>query len=149
MDQISEIEGVLASPLRVIQGDKGSIRHILRRDMPGFSGFGEAYFSTVHEGETKGWKCHREMVLNLAVPIGSIRFFLFDERDPQLNPKWSLIDLGSDNYLRLTVPPGVWMAFRGIGSKENWLINLASIPHDPDEADSLPLDSDKFAIVDL
>jgi dTDP-4-dehydrorhamnose 3,5-epimerase len=34
----------------------------------------------------------------------------------------------------------VWLAFSGIGETLNLLFNLASIPHDPDEAVNVPLE---------
>ena len=44
------------------------------------------------------------------------------------------IKLSQKNYMRLSVPVGVWMAFRGISSDTNMLLNIASIEHDPTEA---------------
>ena len=35
---------------------------------------------------------------------------------------------------RLTVPPGVWVAFRCIGQEDGVLMNFADIPHDPSES---------------
>ena len=83
------------------------------------------------------------MILNLVVPFGCIRFVLFDDRKE--NPTFrqlQVIELSLANYQRLTVPPGIWMAFQGIGEKENLLLNIASITHNPDEADNLPLVND-------
>jgi len=151
MDQVKDFTGLVLTPLRIIQSDSGRVLHALRVDGPGFAGFGEAYFSTVAHGAVKGWKNHREMVLNLIVPVGSIRFFLFDERQAGggAPSRWTQVDLGSENYQRLTVPPGIWIAFRGLGSGENWLLNIASIPHEPNEAEALPIGHEKFAAVDL
>ena len=47
------IEGVLHTPLRIIPGDKGAVLRAMRRDDNGYNGFGEAYFSTVDQGEIK------------------------------------------------------------------------------------------------
>ena len=41
--------------------------------------------------------------------------------------------MSQNNYKRLTVKAGLWMAFRGI-EKQNILFNLSNIEHDPDEA---------------
>ncbi|MDP8916382.1 MAG: dTDP-4-dehydrorhamnose 3,5-epimerase, partial [Pseudomonadota bacterium] len=46
-----------------------------------------------------------------------------------------------ERYGRLTIPPGLWMAFGGVGGGLNLLLNLASIEHDPAEADSRPIDA--------
>jgi dTDP-4-dehydrorhamnose 3,5-epimerase len=151
MDALNDLAGVMLTPLRIVEGESGRVLHALRSDKPGFAGFGEAYFSTVAHGALKGWKKHREMVLNLVVPMGSIRFYLFDERGLGDNGgvRWSKVDLGVENYQRLTVPAGVWVAFRGLGPGENWLLNVASVPHEPNEAEALPLDDAKFSMVDL
>ena len=46
------------------------------------------------------------------------------------------------NLKVLTVPPGIWMAFEGLSDETNMLLNISSIPHDPAEAESLPLKND-------
>jgi len=76
------------------------------------------------------------MTLNLIVPVGTIRFHLRADDGSVAE----CIQLGEAHYARLTVPPGVWMAFAGIGATLNLLLNIASIPHDPDEAVTLPLE---------
>ena len=35
----------------------------------------------------------------------------------------------------LTVPPLVWIGFQGLEQGMNLLLNIASIPHDPNEVD--------------
>jgi len=139
------IAGVVLTPLKIINGELGSVMHAIRSGDDGYTGFGEAYFSTVNQHAVKGWKCHKKMVLNIIVPVGSIRFVIFDNREHS-QTKGNLVDvtLGtSGNYQRLTVPPGVWMAFSGIG-EYNLLMNFASIPHDPAEAENLPLENDRI-----
>jgi len=59
------------------------------------------------------------------------------------------VELSKNNYKRLTVPPGVWMAFKGISHGLNMLLNIASIPHDPGETDSLPLENDIIPYTDF
>ena len=75
------IEGVVVQPLRRIADERGSVMHMLRASDPWFAGFGEIYFSTVYPGVVKGWHLHRRMVLNYAVPHGSIKMVLYDDRD--------------------------------------------------------------------
>ena len=43
------------------------------------------------------------------------------------------IFLGKDNYVRVTVPPGVVNGFKGAGTEDSLVINIASHSHDPDE----------------
>lgn len=131
----NKIEGIIISPLKIISNPLGDIYHALKRSDVGFNGFGESYFSTVHKGTIKGWKKHTEMTMNLIVPVGKIRFVIFDDR-PQSKTigKYEEIILSINNYQRLTIPPGLWMAFQGYGEGLNLLQNIANIEHHPEEA---------------
>lgn len=142
---MGHLEDVLITPLRIIPGDSGDVLHALKQQEGSFQGFGEAYFSTVNNGAVKGWKRHQRMILNLVVPLGTIRFVLYDKRPGSKSfQSFQELTLSRENYQRLTVPPGIWMAFQGIGEGENMLLNIASMPHDPAEADSLPLNNDQI-----
>jgi dTDP-4-dehydrorhamnose 3,5-epimerase len=142
---VDKIDGVILTPLKRIYHPKGDIYHAMKKSDDGFSGFGEAYFSTIAQGEVKGWKKHKEMVLNLVVPVGSIRFVIYDDRqDSGTNGIFFDTVLSKDNYARLTVPNGVWMAFEGIDEGHSMLLNIASIEHDPSEATNIDLDAIKY-----
>ncbi len=133
MDKI--IEGVILTPLKQIVNPKGDLYHAMKQSDNGYKSFGEAYFSTVIKDEIKGWKKHTVMVLNLIVPIGAVEFIIYDDRiDSSTKNQFFSLILSQENYQRLTVPAGVWMAFRGIGEDLNMLLNIASIEHDPSEA---------------
>jgi len=129
------MEGVFLSELRQISHSKGDIFHALKATDESYMGFGEAYFSFIWKGEVKGWKRHTEMTLNLVVPQGKIRFVVFDDREQsQTKGEYKEFFLSPDNYKRLTVAPDLWVAFQGCGPRENMLLNIASIPHDPKES---------------
>ena len=130
---VTDIEGVQLTPLKIISNPRGPVLHCLKATDREFAGFGEAYFSIVDKDAVKGWKKHKQMTLNLVVPVGLIDFALFDNRNPKQH-EVRTVSLGVDNYARLTVPPGIWMAFRGQAESLNLLLNIANIPHDPDEA---------------
>ena len=133
MDKI--IEGVILTPLKQIVNSKGDLYHAMKQSDIGYESFGEAYFSTVIKDEIKGWKKHTIMVLNLIVPIGAVEFIIYDDRiDSSTKNQFFSLILSQENYQRLTVPAGVWMAFKGIGEDLNMLLNIASIEHDPSEA---------------
>lgn len=123
------MDGVILTPLKKIHHPKGDIFHAMKKSDDGFEGFGEAYFSTVAQGEIKGWKKHTKMTLNIVVPLGEIEFVVYDEGSKE----FFSAKLSKDNYQRLTVKPNLYMAFRGVG-EYNMLLNLASIEHDPNEA---------------
>jgi dTDP-4-dehydrorhamnose 3,5-epimerase len=137
--------GVTLTELRIIAGENGDVLHGLKASDSSYVSFGESYFSTVHKGKRKGWKKHTRMTLNIVVPVGEIGFVLYDDRnDSPTHGQFCEISLSRKNYLRLTVPPGIWMAFYGKADGENLLLNLASIPHDPTESENLPIDSPHF-----
>jgi dTDP-4-dehydrorhamnose 3,5-epimerase len=139
---MGELTGVTLTPLKIIEGSAGNVMHALKATETSFAGFGEAYFSSVQLDAKKGWKKHRQMILNLVVVSGAIKFILFDDRaeSPSFR-QFDEITLSLQNYHRLTVPAGIWMAFTGVSNETNLLLNIASIPHDPLEAENLPLEN--------
>lgn len=133
------MDGVIVTPLKKIYHPKGNILHAIKKSDNVFEGFGEAYFSIISQGDIKGWKKHKKMTLNLVVPIGEIEFLIYDEK----TKKFFNIIISQNNYQRLTVKAGLWMAFRGIGNY-NILFNLSNIEHDPDEAINIDLDKIEY-----
>ena len=133
------IEGVLVHPLRRIGDARGEIMHMLRSDDPHFERFGEIYFSRVEPGVVKGWHRHRSMVLNYAVPVGSIRLVLYDDRDgSQTRGRVDELVIGEDHYVLVRIPHGVWNGFLGLGTAPALVANCATEPHDPGEIERLP-----------
>jgi dTDP-4-dehydrorhamnose 3,5-epimerase len=128
------MDKVISTPLKQIKNPKGDVYHGMKKSDVGYVDFGEAYFSTVNRGDIKGWKKHTLMTLNLIVPVGAIKFVVYDEDENSFFTE----TLSQDNYKRLTVNPGVWMAFQGVG-EQNMLLNIASIEHDPNEAVNIEL----------
>jgi len=123
------LDGVILSRLKRIHNPKGDIFHVMKKSDEEFSEFGEAYFSMIYKNDIKGWKKHKQMVLNLVVPVGAIEFVVYNENKQE----FFSVTLSSGNYQRLTVSAGLWMAFRGI-EENSMLLNLASMEHDPDES---------------
>jgi dTDP-4-dehydrorhamnose 3,5-epimerase len=134
---------IFRTPLRRIPTPKGEVRHGLRADEPAFAGFGEVYFSEILPGEMKGWKRHRVMTMNLIVVSGTVRFHL---HETDATRQSYLLSAETDaDYARLTVPPGWWMAFEGLGRGTNLIMNLASHIHDPTEAENLDISAFKIS----
>jgi dTDP-4-dehydrorhamnose 3,5-epimerase len=139
------IVGVALTPLAIIANPDGDVLHGIRADSPGYCGFGEAYFSTVGHRRVKAWKRHRRMTLNLVVPVGEIRFAIHDDRPGSASQGVTqTVVLSRERYMRLTVPPGLWMGFQGFGREMNLLLDVADLPHDPAEADRCPVDAIAF-----
>lgn len=134
------MDGVKLTPLKQIYHPKGDVFHAMKKSDDGFAGFGEAYFSTIHKEDIKGWKQHTQMTLNLVVVLGEIEFVVYDE----IKKEFFSVRLSKDNYQRLSVSPKLWVAFRGIG-ESNMLLNLSNLEHDPKEAINIDLSEIKYA----
>jgi len=135
------INDILLTPLKIIDVPKGDVMHAIKSSDRGYKSFGEAYFSTIHSGEIKAWKRHKKMVLNLVVPLGEVKFVLFDDRPNSPSyENYSEVILSKDNYCRITIPPMLWMGFCGLGPDTSVVLNIASIEHSSDEVDKKEVD---------
>jgi dTDP-4-dehydrorhamnose 3,5-epimerase len=141
----SDIDGVILTTQKIISVDGGNVLHAMKRDDPGYTSFGEAYFSTVKSQAIKAWKRHRRMTLNIVVPVGSIRFIIVDDRNIKAaEPHYQEVILSKDNYNRLSVPSMVWVGFQGLSKGNSMLLNIASIAHEPDEFDRRDINEIEF-----
>ena len=142
---VSKIHDVIITDLKIIRDERGAVLHMLRSDDPVFHEFGEIYFSKILPGVIKGWKLHKKMTLNLAVPVGKLKLVLYDDRAGS-KPKGVIeeIILSEENYKLVTVPPLIWSGFTAIGSEAAFLANCASMPHDQSEAEKLDPFSNKI-----
>ena len=133
------IEGVVVSPLRQIFDERGKVMHMLREDSPGFTRFGEIYFSCIHPGAVKAWHLHKRMTLNYAVIAGQIKLVLFDDRENSATRgEVQELFLSPENYCLVRVPPLVWNGFKGIGDSSATVANCATLAHDPAELERRP-----------
>jgi dTDP-4-dehydrorhamnose 3,5-epimerase len=128
------IEGVAIVPLRRVTDSRGMVLHMLRADEPHFSRFGEIYFSVVNPGAVKAWRTHARTTANYAVPLGTIRLVLFDDRlgSPSCGRVVERL-IGEPDYCLVTIPPGVWSGFRGESAGPALVANCTTDPHDPAE----------------
>lgn len=140
------MEGVKLHPLKRIHNPKGDIFHALKCTDDGYVGFGEAYFTQVHSGEVKGWKRHNRLTLNLVVVSGKIRFVIYDDRRESntFGTFCEVVLSPEDNYQRLTIAPGLWMAFCGMDSATSILMDIIPEPHNDTEGDRMALDTIPF-----
>jgi dTDP-4-dehydrorhamnose 3,5-epimerase len=132
------IDGVVIKPLRQILDERGKVLHMLRSDDPDFEAFGEIYFSVVYPGAIKGWHLHSRMTLNYAVPAGSIKLVLYDDRAGSAT-RGELMEFftGPENYCLIRIPPRVWNGFKGISTTPSIVANCSTIPHQPDEIERM------------
>ena len=132
------IEGVYLHPLKQITVPKGDLWHAFKASDEGFYGFGEAYLTQIKSHQVKGWKRHNRYVLNLVVLFGVVKFVIYDDREGSITRgQFQEIVLSPrDNYQRLTVASGLWMAFAGVDTNQtSMLMDFIPELHNPDEAD--------------
>ncbi len=129
------MDGIVLTPLRRIAHPKGDVLHALKAQEPVFNGFGEAYFTTINYRMVKGWKMHRLMTMNLVVPLGHVRFHIRN-----LNGEACSYEIGTANYMRLTISPNRWVAFEGLADPSSLILNVGDLEHDPYEALNEPLE---------
>jgi len=137
------IKDVLITPLDIIDTPGGNVMHVMKESDVGYVAFGEAYFSEIKLNAIKGWKRHKEMTLNLVVPVGKIKFVLFDNRG-ESNGVFQEVVISKKNYCRLTVPPMIWVGFQGLSISGSILLNIANINHNPTEVDKKNIDEIEF-----
>ena len=126
-----DVDGVCLTPLLEIPTPGGSVRKFLNEKSQSYSGFGEVYFSSITFNAVKAWKKHRLMTLNLVVPVGMVRFVVWN----RINNTFFFEDIGQENYQLLTLRPGIWFGFKGLSKEPSLVVNFANIPHSDTECD--------------
>ena len=137
------IKDVLITPLTIIDVPGGNVLHAIKKTDDGYKGFGEAYFSQIKLNVIKAWKRHERMTLNIVVPIGKIRFVMFDDRD-LANTQLQELVISDKNYCRLTIPPKIWVGFQGLSKDDSVILNVANIEHDSSESDQVVVDNIEY-----
>ena len=137
----NKIYDLVISPQNIIEVKGGNIFHAMKSNESTFKGFGEAYFSTIKPLAIKSWKRHNQMTLNLVVIFGEILFVVCDNRPDSVSfGVTQEVILGPlVNYARITVPPGLWVAFQGLSVNNSIMLNLADTLHNPFEIDRLEI----------
>ncbi|MDP3791576.1 MAG: dTDP-4-dehydrorhamnose 3,5-epimerase family protein [Candidatus Omnitrophota bacterium] len=128
------IGGVLTEKLQKIEDNRGKVMHMIRRDSPLFTAFGEIYFSSVNSGVVKAWRKHLKMTQCFAVPVGKVKLVIFDDREGSSTKGEMLeMEIGEDNYCLVKIPPMLWYGFKGMSDIPALIANCADMPHDPNE----------------
>jgi dTDP-4-dehydrorhamnose 3,5-epimerase len=137
------LDDIIITPLKEITTLGGNVLHVMKESDAGYNGFGEAYFSWINSGAVKGWKRHRKMIMNLVVPVGNARF-VFHQAKNEEKENFRKIDIGTERFARITVPPGLWFAFQGLSEPRSLILNISQIPHDPNETEQKGLSEINF-----
>jgi dTDP-4-dehydrorhamnose 3,5-epimerase len=128
----SILNNIRITQLSIIDVEGGNVLHGIKKNDTGYVGLGEIYFSYIEPKAIKAWKKHNRMTLNLVVPSGKVRFVFCD---PLNDDHYRVEDIGEGNYVRLTVPPGIWFGFQGIALQPSLVANIADLQHDAAEVE--------------
>ena len=141
------IDGVVITSLKRIGDERGLVLHMLRRDWDVFEDFGEIYFSTVNPGVVKGWKRHKRMIQNFAVPMGNAKFVLYDDReDSPTKGEMMTFILTARTPKLLVIPPGIhhgWMSLED----DTQLIGTTSHTYNREDPDEVRIPADSYGDV--
>jgi dTDP-4-dehydrorhamnose 3,5-epimerase len=137
------INGVHFYPLNPIVTTGGKVMHAIKGIDANLPQFGECYFSTADSKKPKAWKKHSEMICNLFVPVGAVKFVFYDDRPGSRDfNKITEFEVSETNYGRLVINPGIWFGFSGISENgESLILNVANILHNPTESIRLEPDT--------
>jgi dTDP-4-dehydrorhamnose 3,5-epimerase len=136
------IKGVTFEPRRVFPDKRGEVRKFVTADEDGW--IDEVYFSLVRYNTIKGYHLHKRMTLRYTCVVGEVLVGLADARPKSRTfgrtMVWPLADHEPYHGV-LTVPPGVWNAFRIALHKEisygtcgsALICNAASMKYSPTE----------------
>lgn len=129
------IQGLEISSLKVMADNRGKVMKMVDVKVPLFEKFGEIYFSFVNAGVIKGWKKHLRAVQLFAVPVGMIKFVVYDDRpESPTRGQFEEIEVGESNYRLIKMPSGVWYSWQATSAFPAMIASLTSEPHDPAEA---------------
>jgi dTDP-4-dehydrorhamnose 3,5-epimerase len=128
----SNLNNIVITQLSTFDVDGGRVMHGIKKNDIGYVDLGEVYFSYIDPKAVKAWKKHNRMTLNLVVPLGKVRFVFCD---PLSEGHYRVEDVGEGNYVRLTVPPGIWFGFQGIALQPSLVTNIADLQHDSAEVE--------------
>ena len=134
------LESIKSNSQKRISTLNGDVLHVLKYSDIDFKKFGEIYFSWIEKGSIKAWKKHKTMTMNIVVPFGRVKFVFFDEDSQTYRNE----EIGEDNYLRLTIPPGLWFGFKDMTENRSLITNIADIEHDDNEVDRLDINEIKY-----
>jgi dTDP-4-dehydrorhamnose 3,5-epimerase len=141
------IDGVVIKPLKVIPDERGWLMEILRNDDPIFTQFGQVYMTTAYPGVVKGWHYHKKQTDNFTCVHGMMKVALYDKREG--SPTYGAlmeIFVGEKNPVLISVPPGVYHGFKGIGTETAFFVSVPTLPYNYAEPDEyrLPPDTDEI-----
>ena len=141
------IDGVMVKKLKVIPDERGRLMEILRADDGCFEKFGQVYLTTAYPGVVKAWHYHKKQTDNFTCVHGMMKVVLYDSRKKSPTFKKLMeIFVGEKNPALISVPPGVYHGFKGIGPETAYFLSIPTLPYNYTEPDEYRLSPDSSEI---
>jgi len=137
------IKGVKTKNLRVIPDERGWLMEILRSDDDIYQQFGQVYITTAYPGVVKGWHYHKKQTDNFTCISGMMKVALYDAREDS-DTKDNIMEffIGEKNPILISVPPGVYHGFKGVGTQTAFFLSVPTLPYNYQEPDEYRLPPD-------
>jgi dTDP-4-dehydrorhamnose 3,5-epimerase len=135
------IKGVHVKKLKVIKDERGLLMEMMRSDDSFFTRFGQVYTSVCNPGFVKGWHWHKVQTDNFVVVHGMGHVSLYDRRkDSPTYGELQDFEMGEDNPILVSIPPGVLHGIECIGDRPCYLVNCPTETYDYDQPDEFRVD---------
>jgi dTDP-4-dehydrorhamnose 3,5-epimerase len=148
--ELEPLPGVRLIRLPEARDERGSVTKLWQEAI-GCPILGEVYLSSVNPGAVKGWHLHKRMTLRYICVQGAVLVGLHDMRGYESKSvPFVILSDGTAPWeahrYALIVPPGVANGFRAVHQTIGGatILNLANMPHDPDEIKRIPLSDIDF-----
>ena len=122
-------------PLDEIKTEFSSIIKILDRKKSNYHGINEVYSTTIKKDVIRAWKKHTQMICNLIIVKGSVKFIFYDDSFEICEE----VIINEINKNILVIKPNIWFGFKGL-EEENTIINFSNIMHDENEVIQIKYD---------
>ena len=134
------LDGVIITRPQQFPDERGTVKHFITENDPQFQHFGEVYMTTVYKDVIKGFHGYVSKTLHYVVPIGNIKLVMYDNRSASSTYQdFEEVFLGQENYIRLTIPPGVFSAFRGMSNPYSLAVICADEVFDENKTLRIPI----------
>jgi dTDP-4-dehydrorhamnose 3,5-epimerase len=138
-----DIEGVTIKKLLLNPDERGWLMEILRCDDPLFQKFGQVYLATAYSSVVKAWHYHKKQTDNFTCVHGMMKVVLSDARKESPTYKVLMeLFVGEKNPAPISVPPGVYHRFKGIGTDTAYFLSIPTLPYNYKEPDEYRLPPD-------
>jgi dTDP-4-dehydrorhamnose 3,5-epimerase len=118
------LPGVLVRRMSRHEDSRGWLIELFRDDeLPNEFEPAMGYLSVTHPGVARGPHEHVEQTDGFAFLSGAFRLYLWENRSGAADKK-VVMDVGENDPVFVTVPPGVVHAYKNIGSEDAFVLNF-------------------------